>query len=85
MQCFITYDDTSKEFFEPQTRRILDRLAVSYPVVEIECRNHAEQDSRWFVQVAESKENIPVGYFGSTVAEAASRVASALKIEIPPE
>ena len=80
MKSLITYNDSSRADFDAETQSVLDTLLKSYPLVQVENDKNAEEKNRWFVQVSESGEQLPKGVYGSTVTEAAIRLAAALKV-----
>ena len=80
MKSLITYNDSSRAEFDVDTRSVLDTLLERYPLVQIEGDENAVEKNRWFVQVSESREQLPKGVYGASVKEAAVRLVSALKI-----
>ncbi len=80
MAALTRYDATTRRDFDSTTRLVLDLLADKYPAVEIEGPNERDENSKWFVQVMHENGNMPTGFFGSTIEEAARRLASALKL-----
>ena len=80
MKSLITYDDSNRVDFDHETRSILDALLQRYSLVQIELDKHAAEKNRWFVQVSESREQLPAGVYGSSLLEAAARLAAALKV-----
>lgn len=78
----ISYNSSNRDRFEPPVQRVLDALTAQYEIVEVERTNVQDgNESSWFVQVSKSHDELPVGFFGATIESAATRLASALKVE----
>ncbi len=77
----IKYDYQSRTQFGEAECRILDALNERFGIVELV--PPAAQDAEWFVQVYRNPEDdLPVGVYGASPHDAASKLAAALRISL---
>lgn len=80
----ISYTKTNRSKFDDESRHVLDAICEVYPRLEIEGPAQTQGPTKWFVQVYRDRaEEVPEGFYGATVAEAATRIASAVGVSIP--